>query len=422
MIGLGVSLPQHAARYERWWPHGATLMLDFVNSRAMLADKEIHLDSILSISRASTSYVKTANGQLVQVGDDLFARSNLGLQIEAGATNLLSYSQSFDNAWWDKMTNITVTADTLNAPDVTTTADTLTKSTTDTLKALRRQSITVTNSSDYTFSVFARADTLNKVSVSVSSGSHDTQRVIDLSDNSITTGAGDSGTGFVAVNVENYVNGWKRIVLTTTAGATSMDVAIYPGDMDVSTTGDVSIWGAQLEEGNIATSYIPTTTTSASRSADDIAFDSVSWLDPASAGTFVAQAYTKRLASDASLFYLLRVRIDGTNRIEIYNHSLAGEMLGVVTAANATQTTLGGTYTASTPFKIAFAYDTDDAAASFDGGTVTTDTTVTLPSGTPAIALGSNLFSNYHFNGVIQSLAYFDTRQSDGSLVELASI
>ncbi len=59
-------------------------------------------------------------------------------------------------------------------------------------------------------------------------------------------------------------------------------------------------WGAQLESGSIATSYIPTTTAGASRAFDNVWLPLGSWWN-ASEGTFIATSVLNGTAIDRSI-------------------------------------------------------------------------------------------------------------------------
>ncbi|MEM7620052.1 MAG: hypothetical protein AAF228_06255 [Pseudomonadota bacterium] len=421
MLGFGLSLSQVTINDAKWWPNDATMMIDFENSRAMLDSRDVSLDNILSVTRASASHVKDVDGKLIAKNTNELALSNTGLQIEPSATNLIIYSDAFDHSWWNKNPNIAITANSQTAPNMTVTADTLEKTATDTYKAVRRQNITVTTATTYTASLFVKKGTLNVMSFVTISGGNDNRQVFNLDTNSISDGSGHTGNGFISATIEDYYDDWKRVTLTATTSGTALTVAAYPGDLNVSTTGTVYIWGAQLEQGEVATSYIETSGSAATRQADDIAYDNSSWLNYTQPGTFVSEATIYQPETANQTFYLLRSRADSNNTISIGNQSTAGDMKALITASGATQANIGGTYAKGIPFKLAFAYDTNDAAASFNAAAPSTDTTVTLPSGTPSIGLGNDLFSSDYFNGLIKNIIFFNTRQSNTFLQSISS-
>jgi hypothetical protein len=79
------------------------------------------------------------------------------------------------------------------------------------------------------------------------------------------------GFDFISADIQDVGNGWYRcIVVNSRVGGIAFSIAGYPDSATVTTsnpnfTGDgtsgVYIWGAQVEEGSTATTYIPTTTT-----------------------------------------------------------------------------------------------------------------------------------------------------------------
>jgi len=79
------------------------------------------------------------------------------------------------------------------------------------------------------------------------------------------------GFDFISADIQDVGNGWYRcIVVNSRVGGIAFSIAGYPDSATVTTslpnfTGDgtsgVYIWGAQVEEGSTASTYIPTTTT-----------------------------------------------------------------------------------------------------------------------------------------------------------------
>lgn len=144
-------------------------------------------------------------------------------------TNLLTYSEEFNNAAWVKG-NATVTANSTTDPIGTSTADTLTATSSN---ATIYQTLTLANS-PYVFSVYLKRKT---------------------------------GTGTVSITIDGttlenvtLTTSWVRFDthLTPTAGSCTVGIRI-------NTNGDeVYAWGAQLEPGTIMGDYVKTTNASAS--------------------------------------------------------------------------------------------------------------------------------------------------------------
>lgn len=161
--------------------------------------------------------------------------------LEPAATNLLKHSMEFDNAIWASVGIKSVSANSTMAPDESQTADILNSSEG---MGIYQSAVCAANTA-YTFSVFAEPMTGTQVRLlMVSSG-----------------GAGASVDTTFTLNP-----GWNNVSESITTGAGDNSIAC----LIVTDNGGnpVSLWGAQLELGSESTSFIYTTSTTASRAAD----------------------------------------------------------------------------------------------------------------------------------------------------------
>jgi hypothetical protein len=145
--------------------------------------------------------------------------------------NLLLYSEQFDNAAWSVDANTSATANTTTAPNSTTTADTITAT-----NGTNRidQSATVTPSTTYTFSWYAKGGTMGTTKYSI----FDATNSVDL----------------VAATPYTVSGGWQRYSVTFTTGSTTTSVLVYPL-RNSTATGTVIFWGAQLVTGSSPGTY-----------------------------------------------------------------------------------------------------------------------------------------------------------------------
>jgi len=204
----------------------------------------------------------------------------LGLLIEEPRTNLLTYSEQFDDASWGKVAG-SISANSISSPDGTTTADAFIENTTSNAYHYFQKTITkVASSITYTLSVFVQSKGGRRIGLRLQSGSTGAVSAFDLVSGTITTVAGIYGTGFSSPSssIIKYPNNWYRIILTVTSDAATSLIAEYYLQNGASSvyTGDgtsgIYIWGAQLEAGEFPTSYIPTDGTAGGkpRSVDDV--------------------------------------------------------------------------------------------------------------------------------------------------------
>jgi predicted secreted protein len=395
-----------------------SLLLDFAGTR--------ELNHGITFTRASgASYydsagvLRFASSNQARFDHDPVTGESLGLLIEEQRTNLLTRSEEFDDASWIK-DNATVTANTVVAPDGTLMGDKLVENTATSAHTVRKDGISVTSGTTYTFSFFAKAAERTSVLVNFSTGFFGTDSAaFDLS----------SGTSSVVVgspthSIQSVGNGWFRCVFALAAISTGSanftpNISLRSGTSS-NYTGDgssgVFIWGAQLEAGPFPTSYIPTTSATVTRSADSASMTGANFTQfyNASEGTLFADIKPAALAATSGV-----VINDNTvdNRIRLATTSATDQ--GTVTVAGTGQAELdGGTPVANTSMKLALGYKVDDFALSLDGGSVATDTSGTVPVVTQ-LQLGAETTSIGTLT--IKKFAYYPRRLADAILESITS-
>jgi hypothetical protein len=192
-----------------------------------------------------------------------------GTTVEPSAVNLAIRSQEF-NTW--SQTRVTVTQDSATAPDGTVTADKLIATTDANTHFLQRVVSGITSGATHTVSVFAKAGEYGFVRVEM--GNNSAGAYFNL-----TNGTVVSQSGSAVGSIQPFEDGWYRCVVTVMSIATSFNyvVAPSPNGTSINYTGDgtsgIFIWGAQLETGSVATSYIKTEGSTQTRNADVITDD-----------------------------------------------------------------------------------------------------------------------------------------------------
>ena len=325
---------------------------------------------------------------------------SLGLLIEESRTNLFPYSQEFSLANWG-FTGAVPSLNVLNAPDGTLTADKITENlTTGTHQTFK--TVAVSNT-PHSFSVFAKASGRTQIRMVLFDGASSRTAFFDL-----LTGA-TSGELFATALTEELPNGWWRCVLTFTPVATSSALALirlvdengsdqYTGD----NTSGVLLWGAQLETGAFPTSYIPTTGTALTRSADMATISGSnfsSWYNQ-SEGTFFTNLGSQGLGLPARI---QAIETGTGNRIQLRD--------GQAYCFNATQQFY---LFYSSALKEAFAFSGSSTSVANSGTIVATAGTANLPN-CSELELGSRSNLDY-LNGTISRLTYFPDRLEDSVL------
>ena len=178
---------------------------------------------------------------------DFLNDSNGALLLEPTRTNSFQQSNQFDTTW-TKSSGVTITSEQAISPDGNNNGWKFEK----TAASYKSIGQGYTLSSETTFSIFAKKGTLSIITLFANiSGGTNLYQIFDLENGTLSSGAGMSSS-----NIENYGNGWYRCSSTfTNASVTSLD--LFP-EFSENNAGYIYIYGAQVEAGSYATSYIPT--------------------------------------------------------------------------------------------------------------------------------------------------------------------
>ena len=227
-----------------------TLVLDFANSR--------RLDPRITFARNSPGVYYD------------------GITTAVAEQNLLPRSQELNDAVWTTLA-VTVVANTTAAPDLTVTADTVSETVATGVHGVTNFSNSaVTNGLRYVFSVFAKkgigatAPDIIQLSWASATAGFASTSYANFNINLGTVTA--SGAGVVSTAITAFGSGWFRCVMIADATSSLASVglgvfftnnngtAVRATSYAGSTTSDVYLWGAQLEQRSAATAYTATTT------------------------------------------------------------------------------------------------------------------------------------------------------------------
>jgi hypothetical protein len=242
----------------------------------------------LTWTRASTALRTNSSGLLESMGSGVPRLSYMygscpALLLEPQRTNLALYSEQLSDVTWGKIF-CSVTANSTTSPDGNTTADTFTADGSNNQHyVVGSTSGTVTSGSSYTYTIYAKKNTNNFIQLWISNTFGGMFANFDLNNGVVgTLGTGGTGSNPTS-SITSVGNGWYRCSMTfvpTTTSAVGLLVAMTTSASAVRAEANtlstsVFLWGAQLELGAYSTTYIPTTTASATRIADSFSRNNI---------------------------------------------------------------------------------------------------------------------------------------------------
>ena len=381
-----------------------SLNLNFARSKT--------LDPRITFTRTSagtyvdeSGIIRTASADEPRFDHNPTTGESLGLLIEEQRTNLLTYSNDFSNAVWEgfcgNKTNVTYNTTDVLSPDGTYNSTKIARNSVTTCTGggageeawgvLWVGSTIVNTTNTYTISLYVRGAVAGDT---VDFGFNDSQ-----------------------VSTYTLTTSWQRITYTGVPNSTLRGIQIYVNGVNK----NYYIWGAQLEEGAFPTSYIPTTTATVTRTADNARMTGSnfsSWFNN-SEGTLYSELFFKGGVGGSEFPNIVNVTESSligpyydndtnTVKFEHYNDSENFVAIGSVALSK------------NTFHKNATAYKNGDFSASANGVIVgTSSSSITFATDFNRLLLGRWTDENYHLNGCIKSCTYYPTRLPNDQLQTL---
>jgi hypothetical protein len=300
------------------------------------------------------------------------------LLLEPQSTNLITYSEDFSQ--WNAINNVIVTDNFTTSPDGT------------------------QNASKLVFD----GTTIGRIELSVSASGTNTQSVY-LKTESGTQNV-SIGAGTADLTEFTITNQWVRY--SHTGGGT------YPRILcnDAAT---IYVYGAQFEQGSYATSYIPTSGSTVTRTADVCNNAGTSATFNSTEGVLFAEIAA--LANDGT--YRMISLSDGTatNRISFFYQNSPSNTIAVESAGSGTNLGIyGQSLTITNSNKIAVKYKANDCALWVNGVEIATDTSFAAFSSGTFTKLSFDRGDGINdFYGKTKQLMTFDEALSDEELSDL---
>jgi len=420
---------------------GSTLSLDFTAMGGTL-------DSRFTFTRSTTATFINSSGYVESIGaaasnDPTKARFDYnpttltarGLLIEGSATNLIYWSESFDTTgaainWNWSAVNVTRGTVTTTAPSGS--SATVVKIQETTATGLHAPLIVYSTltSSVYTVSLFAKAVERQYLSLFDNGGSA-ANAMFNLSGNGTVVSESTAGIA----TITPYPNGWYRITMRTPT-LTNMNVQ-FRLSTDGTTTSyagtlnsGVYIWGAQLEAGSGASSYISTGASQVTRAADTCIAASTgfsSWFTGGTTGTFYADWFGGVRGITSTVRTVISTSDVTARHLHLQQTAAAGN-LKVADFGAANVVTTSNSLTSGARTKGAFSFSGSTVNLTLNGGTVATSSSIAFSTAPTYLVLGGTSTdgstitdATVLLNGSIRAIKYWPSVLPTATLQSLTT-
>jgi hypothetical protein len=238
----------------------------------------------------------------------------------------------------------------------------------------------------------------------------------------LSSGTVASGTGAI----QSVGNGWYRCSVTKTSVDT-FEISIIGVGTSPTTGNSIFIWGAQLEAGSFATSYIPTTTASVIRSADVCSItgsDFSGFYNPLEGSLSASAIFNAPLAGSTGQIIIDVNDTTASNRTRFIRNGSTGFLQYANTVGGTQDVTIAGSTAMITGAvtKLAGCMKANDFTIYLNNVSQGVDTTCVMQTAPTTFTIGdvsSGLATRAFINGTISSIRYYRKRLPNAKLQAL---
>lgn len=372
--------------------------------------------------RASTATRVNKQGLIETVATDEpridFLNNSKGhLLLEPQRTNAVTYSEDFSDSSWIK-TRATIISNDTTSPDGSVNASKLSANSDNTNHEIAF--IFSFTNNDFAFSVFAKKEELDKLTLFYTGINK--AATFDLTNG--TTTSATFGTLPSKVEMEDYGNGWYRCSITdNTNGASQCRIRLGSGSAFIGNDTDgVYIYGAQLEEGSYATSYIPTQgeTNGVTRLVDACYNNNLGNVIGQTEGTFYIE--TIPLGSTTSFTErIMQFEASGSDFITFQRYANSNLTFYGTDGSNSWTIQGLNLFVGGETIKIAGAYKDNDIVLYVNGVQIGTNNTANAPQ-VDRMWFANNASGSLAYSGSHKEVKFYNTRLSNSELATLTTL
>ncbi len=336
---------------------------------------------VATLTRSSIGkFINKTDGFINDAAINVARFETNGILIEGGITNLFLRTEEIDNAYWTKF-RLTVSANAEDSPGgPPPRADTIVDTATTGSHDFRVNVTPVAGQA--TLSIFCQAGTIDIAKIFMGIGS--TASFFKLASGTLGTIAAGHEAAITPFN-----NSFFRCSITTTVTASSLlqliGMTTVDGNADYvgDGTGDLTFWGAQIENLNFPTSVTHNTSAAVPRGPDSLSIDVANI--PAPTADYTVSVEVDILGIDSSITQTI-YSVDGETSRKIEVNGTTGLIEATHGAVTSTSTTA---LVAGTKTKIAFVVDGTNQTLYINGIQEDQDIKGTVTGTATAISIGN---------------------------------
>ena len=365
------------------------------------------------------SQLQTAQSNVARFDHNPTTGESLGLLIEESRTNLNTFSTP------TSVNNGTTFTNSAIAPDGTLTASEIKDNGTAIIYG-NSSVVSLTAGNSYTFSYYAKLGSYTGnvgILLYLNAFGNNLDAYFDLTTGTVS---GTPSAGLDGYGITDVGNGWYRIYVTATCTTTDARQHQMIRVDAIQANKTFYVWGFQVEQGSFPTSYIKTTGSQVTRSADDAVMTGTNFTDwfNNQEGTLYVNCNINTLSEDNVGAVSLG---DSANRIELRGTGSSTntprfDSIYNGTAQMAIQIPSLGS---ETNRRLALSYNMNDynISTSANGNSVNKDISGNIPiiDSNDGLKIGKNAYTSslQQLGGTIKKVSYYPIALTDTEIVDL---